>query len=183
MKNFNTKKRWNKLLGNGLWGIERGALHKKISRYIPKTKISILDIGCANGHGTFELVKNLPLAKFEACDFSERGIKAAKKNYRKKIRFFVHNVYKDKLKKKYDYILLIETLEHLKNPKKIIKKYLKYCKQGILVSVPFKEKKLWKEHINRFNEHSFDSFKEFKKYIIIKKPYTGTILILYLFKK
>ncbi|UCD20987.1 MAG: methyltransferase domain-containing protein [archaeon] len=183
MKGFNTKSRWNKLLRTGAWGKERGEFHKKILKYLPKNKeITVLDIGCAVGHGTIELAKKLKKAKFEACDFSNDGIKKAKGLYGKKIKFFVHDVYKDKLKKKYDYILIIETLEHLKNPKKIVKKYLKSCKI-LLVSVPYKEKELWKEHINRFDESSFRDFKELIKRVIFRKPGSDMKLILYIFEK
>lgn len=181
-KNINVKKYWNKLLKTGEWGKERGKLYLKLKKYLPKNKkIKVLDIGCAIGHGTIQLAKKLPLASFEACDFSDKGIKQAKKLYGKYIKFFVHDVYKGILKKNYDYILFIETLEHVNNPKRIIKKYLKYCKK-ILVTVPYKEKG-WKEHIYIFNKDSFKDFKEFKKYSIFKKPGTDMKIILYMFEK
>jgi len=180
-KNINTKVRWNKLLSTGEWGKERGKFYSKIKNFLPKKKkIKALEIGCATGHGLIELAKTFSNIKFEGCDFSENGIKHAKKKYGKKINFFVHDVYKDKLNKNYDYILIIETLEHLNNPKKVIKKYLKHCNK-LIVTVPYKEKG-WKEHVYSFNEKSFNDMEEFKRYKIIKTNKDKKIL-LFIFEK
>ncbi len=182
-KNINVKSYWDRLLKTGEWGKERGKLHALLIKYLPKKeKITALDIGCAVGHGTIILAKNLPNVKFDACDFSTTGIKAAKRLYGAKVKFFVHNVYKDKLKKDYDYILLIETLEHINNPIKIVRKYLEHCNKKMIVTVPYHERG-WKEHIYSFDEHSFQSIKEFKKYKILRKPGTDTQIILYIFDK
>lgn len=181
-KNINTKERWDKLLGNGEWGKERGKIYLKVKKYLPKKrKITALEIGCANGHGLIELAKKVKNVNFEACDFSDKGIKQAKKLYGKKIKFFVHDIYKDKLKKNYDYILIIETLEHINNPKKAIKKYLKYYNEKLIVTVPYKERG-WKEHVYSFDKNSFKDIKEFKKYEIQKIDKTKQI-ILYIFQK
>ena len=183
--NINTKERWNKLLGTGGWGKERGKIYLKVKKHLPrKRKITALEIGCANGHGLIELAKKTKNITYEACDFSDKGIKQAKKLYGKKIKFFVHDVYKDKLKKNYDYILIIETLEHINNPKKAVKKYLKYCNERLIVTVPYKEKG-WIEHVYKFDTNSFEDIKEFKKYkiqkIVIRKKMK--LIILYIFEK
>ena len=74
-ENINTKVYWNKLLNKGEWGKERGAIYKKLYKYLPNSKnIIALDIGCATGHGIIALAKKLTNIKFEACDFSEKGI-------------------------------------------------------------------------------------------------------------
>jgi len=184
--NINTKIYWDRLLKNGKWGEERGSIYNKLSKYFPKKrKITAVDIGCAVGHGLIELANKLKNVKFEGCDFSKEGIKQAKKLYGSKINFFVHDVYEDSLDKKYDYILFVETLEHIDNPKKIIKKYLKYCNKKMLVTVPYKEggKRKWEEHLYYFDEKSFKDIKEFKKYFIFKKFNTEQKIILYLFEK
>jgi len=180
--NINTKEYWDDLLDSGTWGKGRWKLYKKLIKYFPKKrKMTALDIGCAVGHGLIELANKLQNISFEGCDFSDKGIKQAKKLYGNKMNFFVHDVYKDDLIKKYDFILFIETLEHINNPKKIIRKYLKYCNEKIFVTVPYKQG-LWKEHIYRFDEYSFKEFKEFKKYYIHKIKNNSKI-ILYIFEK
>lgn len=180
-QNINTKEYWDNLLKLGKWGKERGKLHELLAKFFPKNKkITVLDIGCATGHGTYAIAKKLPFASFEACDFSSQGIKQAKKMYGNRIKFFVHDVYKNKLNKKYDYILFIETLEHVTNPKKVIRKYLKNCKK-MIVTVPYKEKG-WKEHIYSFEKNSFNDLPSFKKYSIFRKPGTDMDIILYLFE-
>jgi|SRR3989344_3203657 len=182
-KNINTVNYWNNLLEDGMWGIERGDIYKKLFRYFPKKrKITAIDIGCAMGHGLIELANKLGNVSFEGCDFSEKGIKKAKKLYGKKIRFFVHDIYKDALDKRYDYISFVETLEHIKNPKKIIKKYLGFCNERMLVTVPHKEGK-WKEHLYSFDEDSFSDVKELKNYFIFRKLNTNQRIILFIFEK
>ena len=102
--------------------------------------------------------------------------------YGNKIRFFIHDISKDKLNKKYDYILFIETLEHIEKPKEAIEKYLEYCNKRILVTVPYKELG-WKEHVYYFDENSFNDIKEFKEFHIFNKPKASTRIILYIFDK
>lgn len=182
-ENINTKQYWDKLLRSGEWGKERGKLYSLLVKYFPKKKgITALDVGCALGYGTITLSKKLPNIKFEACDFSTTGIRIAKKVYGKKINFFVHDIYKDRLKKNYDYILFIETLEHIINPVKVIKKYLRYCNKGILVTVPYLEKG-WKEHLYSFDKNSFKKLKGFKRCYTFNKPGTDQKIILYVFEK
>ena len=185
-KNINVKPYWDNLLKSGEWGKERGQLYLLLAKYLPrKQKATVLDIGCAIGHGTVKLAKKLPNAEFEACDFSARGIKNAKRLYGKEIKFFVHDLNKDKLAKKYDYILFVETLEHLTNPIKVVRRYMEYCSKKMLVTVPYKERG-WKEHLYSFDKNSFKKIKEFKKCFVLRKPLADTPnskIILYLFEK
>lgn len=181
-ENINTKEYWDSLLMNERWGKGRGRIYDKLIPFFSKKdEVTALDIGCAIGHGVMSLAKKLPNVNFEACDFSTTGIKKAKELYDGKVKFFVHDVLKDDLNKKYDYILFVETLEHIDNPKKVIRKYLNYCKK-MLVTVPYKEG-LWKEHLYQFDEHSFDDIKELKEYHILEKGKEGGKIILFVFKE
>jgi len=181
-KNINTKNYWNSQLKSGKWGAERGILYSKLTKYLPKKgTYSCLDIGCAAGHGIATLTKLRRNINFDACDFSNNGIIAAKSNYNNtKIRFFTHDILKDSLNKKYDYILIVETLEHVNDPLRAVKKYIKYCNKKLIITVPYKEQG-WKEHIYSFDEKSFASVPEFRKYQILNKPGGGNIIV-YLFE-
>ncbi len=97
--------------------------------------LSILDIGCGGG-----LVCE-PLARLGAnvsgVDFVEKNIKVAKDHSKKeflKINYFLSDIDKLNIKKKYDVILLLEVLEHLDNWENIIAKINTYLKpNGILI--------------------------------------------------
>lgn len=180
-ENINTEEYWNELLEGGEWGKEREGLYSKIADYLPKEEVTVLDVGCAVGHGTIALKEELPKAKVEGCDFSDKGIKKAKEMYGDRLNFFVHDIRTDELPNKYDFILLIEVLEHLDQPKKAVEKYLRYARKNLLVTVPYKHEG-WKEHMYKFNTTSFDDFEELEDYKIIKKPSTGERLILFIFK-
>jgi len=179
-KSINTKKYWGSLLQSGKWGKGQEYLYTSIAKLFSKKKITILDIGCANAFGTMALKNKLKNATIDACDFSKEAISNAKKKFGMNIDFFVHDVAKDKLKNKYDYILMIETLEHLDNPDKIVKKYLKCCKNMIVI-VPYNETES-DEHVYSFDEDSFSNFKEFLKYAIFTIPGTDLEMIIYIFE-
>ena len=172
LKNINTPRYWNKLLKSGEWGKDRGRLHAKIATFLPRNqKLTCLDIGCATGHGTAVLAERRPLISFEGCDFSASGIRAARQAHGKQARFFLHDVRKDRLEKDYDYILLIETLEHLDKPLETILKYLPHCRKALLATVPYNETPgKWKEHVHTFNEHSFHQLPQPPNHHIFPKP-------------
>ena len=98
-------------------------------------KCSIIDIGCGGG-----LVCE-PLARLGAnvsgLDFVEKNINVAKDHAKKeflKINYFLSDIDKLNLKKKYDVVLLLEVLEHLDNWENISKKINLYLKpNGILI--------------------------------------------------
>lgn len=181
-ENINTKEYWDGLLKTGEWGKERKGLYSLIADFLPEKKITILDIGCAVGHGTIALKKKLSKAKIEGCDFSDKGIKKAKEMYGDEIDFFVHDIRTDELSKNYDYILLVEVLEHLNRPKEAVEKYLEYCREGLLATVPCKHEG-WKEHVYDFNKDSFNEFDELEDIKEIEKPSTGERLFLFIFEK
>ncbi|MFA6089238.1 MAG: class I SAM-dependent methyltransferase [Candidatus Woesearchaeota archaeon] len=190
-KNINTQKYWNNIFKKEKFGIGREFLYSSVAKFIKdennkyKNKQShILDIGCALGHGTIRIQEVLKNSLVDACDFSDVAIKKAKNNY-KNINFFVHDVNKDKLTNNYDMIVMIETLEHLDNPIKAVKKYLKCCKQMIIVT-PYDErndenKEISAEHTHSFDEFTFSKIKEFKKFSIFKIPNTNLNMIIYFF--
>ncbi len=103
---------------------------------------TFLDAGCGAGDIACSLIK-LGLTG-EGIDFSEKAIEVA--NQRKKelliqdnkIEFNVGDI--KKLKKKYDLVLSLEVLEHIKDHEAAFKELVDHSTKYIIISVPAKKK-------------------------------------------
>lgn len=117
---------------------------------------SVLDIACGAGYGTYYLAKHG--AKYIAgADISVNTIIYAKETYRKdNLDFMAFNAEQiAKINKKFDVIVSLETIEHLKNYTKFIKGTTKVLKsEGILIlSTP--NKQVIGNGNNHFHIHEF----------------------------
>ncbi len=84
---------------------------------------TVLDIGCGGGLVSEGLSKIG--ATVTGVDFIKENIKVAKMHAKKnnlKINYFVKDFEKEKITSKYDVIIILEVLEHLKNWEEFIKK-------------------------------------------------------------
>lgn len=108
------------------------------NKYIAVSKLvkpgsSVLDVGCNKA----EILEFLPNIDYYGIDINKQLIEELKKK-----RFNVHyaDLDKDKLslKKKFDYILLLDILEHIVNPVSLIEKSKKLVSNEgyIIISIP-----------------------------------------------
>ena len=161
--NLNSKRYWNEKLFklDHFW---RNENYFHILDLLPKNSpFSLLDIGCALGDGCELLMKEFPKAKITGIDISEVGIEKARKKT-KNVEYFVLDILKDSIQKKYDYISIIETLEHFDDPFKVVDKCLKYVKKALIISVPYIPLHSGKivhlsEHRYYFNNKTFKNYK------------------------
>ena len=81
---------------------------------------SILDIGCGIGYVAYKLADK---AKFIlAIDIEKNSIEIAKQKYSKKnIKFNQADIFHHKFTEKFDYIILSNVLEHIKDRRKLLK--------------------------------------------------------------
>ena len=80
-----------------------------------KKKISILDFGCGSGYLYNYIFKYKKFKGiYKGIDISEKAINLAKRKYinKKKVSFEKQNVFREKLKKNYDYILINGTFNN-----------------------------------------------------------------------
>lgn len=81
---------------------------------------SLLDIGCADGTTTAQIKKFKPSLKINGIDYYKSAIVYARKR-RPKIKFVVGDAHKLSFAdKSFDVVCALETLEHLKDPKKVL---------------------------------------------------------------
>jgi len=137
-------------------------------------KIKILDLGCAGGFITYGISKNYPEAQVYGLDVYKKAILYARKKY-PKIRFFIGDGHKLPFSNgSFDLIVCSETLEHVTNPKQVLKE-MQRClsKKGqiivtmdsgnILFSIAWffwvrMKGKVWRNsHLHKFNVKVLES--------------------------
>jgi len=147
---------------------------KKIYRLIKKkTSPSILDYGGYNGFLLFGLKNKIKGAKGTVADLDLEGLKFAKNIGLKTI-----NLNKDKISHKYDIILIVQVLEHVAYPRKVLLNLSKNLKKdGMLyLEVPnvyrFPMSDL--AHINEFNAVALEKCLTSLNYEAVQSGYTQT---------
>lgn len=160
--NPNTTKYWDNKLSkyDAFW---RNENYYHILDLFPKNEsFSVFDLGCAIGDGCELLKENFPKAKIVGADISRIGIiKATNKS--KVIQYIVYDVLRKPIPSVYDYITIIETLEHFDDPFFIVDKCLKHVKKSLIISTPYTQgftgKKVeGNEHRYQFNEKTFVNY-------------------------
>lgn len=162
--NPNTKKFWNDRL-SGFDTFWRNENYYHILDLFPEDKeFSLLDIGCAIGDGCELLQEKFPKANITGVDISEVGIEKAKSKTQE-VKYFVLDVLKQPISEKYDYITIIETLEHFDDPFIVVDKCLKHAKKSLIISVPYHDQKHSpkgginvSEHRRVFDENTFADY-------------------------
>ena len=127
-----------------------------------KESFTCLDLGCGRGAGVGWLTTVFPEAKFLGIDFAETAIEAAGKKFKKNknLSFKCGDIYKmDFDFQSFDYILMIELLEHLRWPGKMLGKFVRLCNKTIYISIPSTN---WQcdEHLYAYGKklNPFESF-------------------------
>jgi len=97
---------------------------------------SILDVGC--GEGFFmEFLSRTKNCKVYGMDVSKKAIEIVRsKGFKGIVRDIDENGLGLSENEKYDYILFVEVLEHLKYPHKVLIEACKHVKEGVIVTLP-----------------------------------------------
>lgn len=133
--NLNTQKYWDQKytqIGD-TWRYEHYEI--LIPLFPQNEAFSLLEIGCGTGEGIIFLKSVLPRAICSACDFSRVAIAAAREKTNE-VEFYLCDAIKDEITAVYDYVLLVEILEHLDNPFSLIDKCLNHVRRCVIVMVP-----------------------------------------------
>ena len=111
--------------------------NRQVLKFLREGK-KILELGC----GSAPLIKTLRKNQtYTGIDLNKKLIRTLKKKYPKH-KFYAYNLEKDqvKLKEKYDCILLIAFIEHMKNPDNLLKQVRKKLQNNgkIVLTTPTK---------------------------------------------
>ncbi len=162
--NMNTNKFWNRYYSRGENEIEEENYEALKKILDSGGKFSMLDIGCGEGAGCNLLKEKFEEAEITGSDFSSHAINSAKNRY-PHVNFFVLDITKDQIPKKYDYITIVETLEHITDPFPVVDKCLRNVNKSLIISVPYTPDlppgkiKEGGVHVYSFNKESFNDYK------------------------
>ena len=157
-------------------GVEQSLIHyETIIAHLPQwikdliedNTYSICDMGCGMGEGANELHKTFPKSEVYGMDFSQTAIDEANKQYKDENLTYFKGDMCD-CDEKFDIIVSSHTLEHFDNPFEIVEKLSQNCKY-LIITVPFREEHLWKEHRFSFQYESFPLNIHNKKLIYYKE--------------
>lgn len=159
MININTKEYWEGRFSSGNWN----SGGKKQTKEYAKANIlnmnlendfdgSIIDFGCALGDAIPIYSEAFPNAKLIGVDISDAAINRCKHRYGNIAEFYsgTHTEIPNA-----DIIIASHVMEHLTNDKMIVADLLTKC-SDLYVFVPFKEKPLYFEHVNCYNEKYYN---------------------------
>lgn len=145
-----------------------GYLEKVKNELRPFNGQSILDLGCGDGRFCYELKKEN--VKIKGIDYSKQALNFAEA-FNPEINFKLADVGDLSEKEKFDAIVMIEVLEHIKpeEVKKVLQKIkARINKNGkLIITVPSKKMPQPKKHYQHFTEESIQDL--LKEYFVIKK--------------
>lgn len=161
--NINTKRYWDYQYGKGYDFVEENYL--PIPKFIKANKksITILDVGCGYGGSVKFLSEKIKNSVVSGCDISSVAVERAKKTQPDKV-FFTIDLNKESLQDSYDYITIVETLEHVDDAYKVTDMLLKHVRKYLIVSVPYSPDlpsgKIAKggAHVFAFNDETFTGY-------------------------
>lgn len=151
--NINTKDLWNNRYLGDKWRVF--PYERVYELYLNKRKDlkHIVDYGCGLGEGIDYLSKKMG-GKFSGVDFSDIAIKKARKLYPHHT-FEIINLNEEFEPILADMSIIVQTLEHINYPLKVIKKLIKVGE--VLISIP-NEKEPGGEHYSTFEISDFNIF-------------------------
>ena len=154
LKNINTVEMWNKKYHpdgvKRVWGDEfRMSLYDFVAEVIPKLPATILDVGGGLGVGAERMMGHCASWIVDSLDFSRTACNKSN------VISHCMDIRKDPLRGVYDYIISVQTIEHMEDPLAIIRKLLKGAREAVIITVPFKGN-VGGQHMSSFDRSSFD---------------------------
>lgn len=160
--NPNSKRYWDRKLER-LGDSWRDDHYYFVVDLLPRDEeFTLLDVGCALGEGCVLLRERFPRARITGIDISDVGIRKARSRAGD-IEYRVLDITRDPIPGVFDYMTIIETLEHFDNPFAVLDRCLKNTRKMIIVCVPYRQSLAWavrwgKEHRTSFDEKTFAGY-------------------------
>jgi ubiquinone/menaquinone biosynthesis C-methylase UbiE len=121
-----------------------------VSKVIEHVNGSVLDIGCADGTFSKEILEKSKASKLIGIDVLKTSISWARKHWKNpKMRFLVGDAHKLQFPKEtFDAVFIMEVLEHVADPKLVLKEVKRVLKKGgygvfLVPSDSFLFKSIW----------------------------------------
>lgn len=147
---------WNQEYGTGEaarnWASDiRLGFYDFAAGALPKEPLRILEIGSGLGYGGRRLMEICPLWQVEGFELSQ--VAAAKAV----IPTRCGDLMRDPLPAGFDYILMVQTLEHFRDTRAILARVTPAARRGVVVTVPYKGRTN-RKHLVSLDESSFAAY-------------------------
>lgn len=165
MEEINSREYWENRFSTESWekcsGREQSVYFAKVAvDHFPEWFVSELsqnewelrDYGCAQGDGTAFIAQHFPSCTVTGIDISEEAVKKAAERY--PYCEFVSGNMENEIDES-DIIFSSNTLEHMKNPKKILKELVKNARKYAVLLVPLEDQFGIDEHFHVFETSFF----------------------------
>lgn len=175
-ENINTKEYWDRRFAAGDWERRHGRWQTAsfAEAQVPLLNLgrdfhgTLLDFGCGLGDAIPVYRRAFPRARLIGTDISAEAIRKCEQRYGATATFIQgdHTVVPN-----VDVIVASNVFEHLSNDKAIAAALLRRCR-SLYVVVPYREWPLFDEHINTYDETSFDHLNVVERRIFKSKGWT-----------
>jgi SAM-dependent methyltransferase len=118
---------------------------------LPREPLRILDIGSGLGHGGRRLMEICPLWKVDGFEISRTAAEQAV------IPTRCGDLLRESLPSGYDFLLMIQTLEHFRETSRVLSRVVPAAGRGVVITVPYRGK-LNRKHLASLDESSFASY-------------------------
>ncbi len=122
-----------------------------------KNRLSVCDIGCAEGEGVNVLGKYFTESEITGTDISEAALEIAGKRY-PKYKFVKEDI--NDFRGEFDIIFSSNTLEHFENGGELMNKLMKNSRKYFVALLPFREFDRIEEHFFTFDYNIFSLFND-----------------------
>ena len=92
----------------------------EIEKYFGRKPISIIDLGCGNGHTLSYFSRHWKSSRLVGLDLSDVGVRIAKARNLKKVEFITGFVDETIVDRKFELVTLLGVAEHFENPMKTL---------------------------------------------------------------
>jgi SAM-dependent methyltransferase len=136
---------------------EKWASEARLSFYdfaaevLPREPLRILDLGSGLGYGGRHLMEICSQWRVEGFELSRSAARSAV------IPTRCGDLLKDPIPPDFDYLLLVQTLEHFRDPGGILARVVSAARRGVVVTVPYRGK-INRKHLCSLDEHSFAAY-------------------------
>jgi hypothetical protein len=115
---------------------------------LPREPLRILEIGSGLGHGGRRLMEICPLWRVEGFEISRVATDQAV------IPTHCGDLLRDPLPRGFDFILMVQTLEHFRDTAAVLARVTAAAGRGVVITVPYKGR-LNRKHLASLDESSF----------------------------
>jgi len=130
---------------------DRLGFYEFAAEALPREPLKILDVGSGLGYGGKRLTEICSLWKVEGFEISRKAAEQAV------IPTRCGDLLRADLPRGYDYILMVQTLEHFRDTGQVLSRVVPAAGRGVILTVPYRGR-LNRKHLASLDESSFSAY-------------------------